>query len=174
MEYRNSLDKSGECSKNGKKAEDTFLAIVREKTYIHGARQATLEEQFQHIDHVFKRSDGREIRVDTKAMKKVSRNDNKFRTDLVWVEFKNVNGNPGWLYGKADFISFERENDFVLVDRKKLSELCERLVNKNNRVDNAYDALYNSYTRAGRKDVLSQIKMDDVLNNTEHTLIKKY
>ena len=27
MEYRNSLDKSGECSKNGKKAEDAFLAI---------------------------------------------------------------------------------------------------------------------------------------------------
>ena len=173
MEYRNSLDKSGECSKNGKKAEDAFLALVRGKTYIHDAREATLEEQKQHIDHVFKRSDGREIRVDTKAMKKVSRNDKTFRTDLVWVEFKNIHGYPGWLYGKADFISFERENDFVLVDRKKLSQLCEKLVNKNNKVDSAYDALYNSYTRSGRKDVLSQIKMDDVLNNLECILIKK-
>ena len=107
MEYRNSLDKSGECSKNGKKAEDTFLAIVRGKNYIHDAREATLAEQKQHIDHVFKRSDGREIRVDTKAMKKVSRNDNKFRTDLVWVEFKNVRGDIGWLYGDAELIAFD-------------------------------------------------------------------
>ena len=174
MSYVNHYDKNGECSKNGNAAEDEFLEILKNKKGIHNVRRADKYENiYDHIDHKFTTSDGKVIRIDTKAMKKVSRSDKKANTDLVWIEFQNVAGKKGWLYGKADLISFERENDFVLVSRKKLLELCEKLVNKKNKVDNAYEALYNSYTRIGRKDIVSQIKMDDVLNNTQPIFLKK-
>ena len=174
MSYVNRYDKNGECSKNGNAAEDEFLRILKNKKGIHDVRMADKNENiYDHVDHKFTTSDGKVIRIDTKAMKKVSRSDKKTNTDLVWVEFQNVAGKKGWLYGKADLISFERENDFVLVSRKKLLELCEKLVNRKNKVDSAYDALYNSYTRVGRKDILSQIKMDDVLNNLNPILLKR-
>jgi hypothetical protein len=84
----------------------------------------------------------------------------------LWIEFKNVLGNNGWLFGSADFIAFERQNDFVLVARKNLITLCEKIVKKE-KVSNPIDALYKTFSRKTRKDELSLIKMDDILSSTK-------
>ena len=169
MAYRNSLDKSGECSKNGKNAENAFLALVKTKKC--EVREATLKEQFDHIDYVITK-DNIEIAFDVKAMKKISRASNKFSSDLVWVEFKNVSGKDGWLYGKSQYIAFERENDYVIVYRKKLLDFCEKNVKKE-KVFYSRDALYKMYTRDGRKDVISIIQMNDLIEKLDPTFWKK-
>jgi hypothetical protein len=159
MAYRNSLDRSGDCSRNGKNAEDAFLVLVKTKKC--EVREATLQEQFDHIDYIVTKNNT-EIAFDVKAMKKISRSSNKVSSDLVWVEFKNVSGKDGWLYGKSQYIAFERENDYVIVYRKKLLDFCEKNVKKE-KVFYSRDALYKMYTRDGRKDVISIIQMNDLI-----------
>jgi hypothetical protein len=159
MAYRNSLDRSGECSKNGKNAENAFLALVKTKKC--EVREATLKEQFEHIDYIVTKNNT-EIAFDVKAMKKISRSSSKFSSDLVWVEFKNVSGKDGWLYGKSQYIAFEREDDYVIVYRKKLLDFCEKNVKKE-KVFYSKDALYKMYTRDGRKDIISIIRMNDLI-----------
>ena len=138
------------------------------------ARAADLMEQFSHVDYV---SDFGNI--DVKARKRVARKDDDVQDDLVWLEFKNVQGKFGWLYGKADWIAFERNEDFVLVKRSDLALMGEKLCDLGDRVSVGRDALYKGYQRRGRKDLLSIVKMSDVLklyhqlwtkdvDNTEH------
>ena len=69
----------------------------------------------------------RVYRFDVKGMKKKNRWDNNFQDDIAWVEGTNVRGEPGWVKGKADYIVFERNKYWLLVDRQ---ELFDHVVNK--------------------------------------------
>ena len=170
MYYRNSLDKYGECSARGENAENAFIAVVKRKKIKY--RDATIKEQFDHIDYVLE-IDGKEVFLDVKARKKISRFDKGPADDKVWVEFKNVSGKNGWLHGSSNIIVFEREKDYVLVSRKKLLEYCENNIDKTNVVSEASNALYKLYTRHGRKDIISMIKMEDLFLNMKPLIWKK-
>ena len=47
---------------------------------------------------------------------------------VTFIETTNVNGDAGWLYGKADFIAFERRCDFVLARRAVLAGAIQRSI----------------------------------------------
>ena len=158
--------------KRGQGVEAMFAKLLNEKAI--EARASDLMEQFSHVDYV---SDCGKI--DVKARKRVTRKDSDVQDDLVWLEFKNVQGKIGWVYGKADWIAFEREEDFVLVKRHDLALMGEKICDLGDRVSVGRDALYKGYQRRGRKDLLSIVKMSDVLklyhqlwtkdvDNTEH------
>ena len=106
----------------------------------------------------------KEIKVDVKGPKKVSRSSTDLNDDFIWVEFKNVRGDAGWLYGESDLIAFYHNSNssFYLVKTTELAALCENLCD-NKRVFYSNEALYHKYTRPGRKDVLSMIKFEDLL-----------
>jgi hypothetical protein len=127
MYYRNYLDTSGDCSARGESAENAFIAIAKRKKLEY--RKANVREQYKHIDW-FLTIGGKEVSFDVKGMKKSSRNDSRIRDDIIWVEYQNVSGNDGWLKGEADFISFERENDYVIVGRKELLQFCDERIEK--------------------------------------------
>ena len=167
--YINKYDKHGECSKNGNNAEQSFVKILKDKNCFE--RKATKQEQFDHIDY-FAKKNGTRISFDVKARKKNSRNDSDVDDNLVWVEFKNVSGKNGWLYGKSTCIAFEREHDFVIVKRSLLLNFCENKVEKN-KVSFSRDALYKQYTRDGRKDLLSIVKMQDIMKEIKFFIWKK-
>lgn len=158
--YVNRFDKTAKCAEIGKSAEDLFELFLKksQKNY----RPSTIEEQYKHIDFIIYGK--KEIKVDVKGPKKVSRYDTDPNSDLIWVEFKNVMGNAGWLYGENDLIAFYRESDssFYVVKTPQLAQLCEKLCD-NQIVQYASQALYHKYTRSGRKDVLSMIKFNDIL-----------
>lgn len=158
--YINEFDKNAECAKIGKSAEDLFEMYLKKsgKQY----RPANLAEQYQHIDFVVHSK--RDIRIDVKGPKKVSRSNVNFDSDFIWVEFKNVRGDAGWLYGENDLIAFYHEPDssFYVVRTPELAQLCEKLCD-NKRVFYSNEALYHKYTRSGRKDILSMIKFKDIL-----------
>jgi penicillin-binding protein-related factor A (putative recombinase) len=169
MYYQNFLDTSGECSTRGETAENGFVSVAKRKKLKY--RKATIQEQYKHIDW-FLTIDGKDISFDVKGMKKSSRKDFKVRNDIVWIEYKNVSGDNGWLMGKANIIAFERENDYVLVPRKELLEFCDKNIEKTI-VRESSQALYKLYTRSGRKDVISMIYMDDVLHKMNSAVWKK-
>ena len=170
MGYRNSFDFSGQNQLSGEKAEDLFEKMALKRNL--KLQKATYKQQLSHIDFILTNENNDIFLLDIKARKKISRTSEAFSDDLVWIEFKNVAGNQGWLYGASDYIAFEREDDFVIVPRNNLVLLCERLVS-NTRVQKSKDCLYNKYTRKDRKDELSLIKMEDIIKNIKVSIWKK-
>lgn len=165
--YKNKHDISGRCSNEGYNAEQLFWKLV--ENLGGNPKWSNKEEQFAGIDfHVFS-----SVKVDVKSRKRKSRKDDKAQDEWIWVEFKNVQGNDGWLYGKADYIAFERENDFILVDRRELVEMCEILVNLSGNVKSANKAHYRGYQRQGRKDLIAMIKFSDIFDHTNFFILQK-
>jgi hypothetical protein len=170
MTYRNSFDFNGQNQLSGEKAEDFFEKIALKKNL--KVQKATTKQQLSHVDFILTNAKNESFLFDVKARKKISRSSENFSDDLVWIEFKNVAGNQGWLYGASDYIVFEREHDFVIVPRKNLVSLCDRLVS-NVTVDKSKDCLYKKYSRKDRKDELSLIKMEDILKNIKVSIWQK-
>lgn len=170
MGYRNSFDFTGQNQISGERAEDLFEQMALKNNL--KIKKATQRQQLSHIDFILTNEKGQNFFLDIKARKKISRTSQDFSDDLVWIEFKNVAGNDGWLYGASDYIVFERENDFVIVSRKNLVSLCERIVS-NIRVDKSKDCLYKRYSRKDRKDEISLIKMKDILDNIKVSIWQK-
>ena len=158
--YINKFDTTSECATRGKSAEDLFELFLQRTNKKY--RPATLIEQYKHIDFVV--FINREITIDVKGPKKISRSQSTLNDDFIWVEFINVRGDKGWLYGQNDLIAFYRasNNSFYVVRTQDLAKLCENICD-DRKVFYSSDALYHRYTRAGRKDVISMIKFEDLL-----------
>jgi hypothetical protein len=73
-----------------------------------------------------------------------------------------VRGEAGWLFGKSNWIAFETEISFVIVDRHDLYQLVRRVVDRETSVNSARDAKYKTYTRAGRPDQIAQVQLSDI------------
>ena len=147
----------------GRRAEVCFKGLAERRGYtvIQTSAASNMRE---HIDFILARDDEPDkTAVDVKARKKVSRSSNEYDDENVWIEFNNVRGNLGWLYGKADKIAFERAFDFVLVDRESLREYCEATVSPV-LVKSTEEAIYKSFQREGRKDIISRVPMKDILH----------
>ena len=142
-------------------------------------REATREEQFDHIDfHLTLDSPTREgdklkARVDVKGRKRLNRRNIDFEDEWVWIELKNVRGKDGWLYGASDFIAFEAEDSFIGSIRKELLGFCENKIDTRRRVHVSSEAKYVCYSRKGRQDLISLIKMDDIREYPNSTVWKK-
>lgn len=181
MPYVNRHDKNGECSLVGHKAEDDFSTLAEARGFDVSAA-SRYENMHKHIDFSLekwgKNDDLIYMTVDVKSRKKTSRKDAKFNDDWIWLEFKNVNGNRGWLLGESTHIAFEREKEFVIVPRKELLNWAKQAIADRNggkitvkcKAKNARDARYKYYTRWKREDLLTQVHHDDIIkgvNNIE-------
>ena len=98
--------------------------------------------------------------VDVKAMKRINRRDSGAQDAEVWLEIRNVGGNNGWVYSPG-FVAFEIEEGFIVVPKYNLALLIQEKV-RQEFVQRAGDALYRLYTRAGRQDVLTRVKKEDI------------
>ena len=124
MTYINEYDRDGECAERGTTTEKLFLSVLKRKdpkAHFGNHQEDTLNK----IDIESPKYGS----YDVKGRKKVSRG-RKIQDDYIWIEFQNVTGHRGWLYGDADFIAFERESDFVVIPRKILIKVCYILVDK--------------------------------------------
>ena len=144
----------------GSEAHNKFKQLAKRKGFAvdDSSRE---QDMFEHID-LFLTKEDKTYSFDIKAMKKINRYDSSSQDKMIYVEFKNVRGNEGWLYGKAQFIVFETTSTFEIVHRESLAKYCERVVNKRQRVSRASEALYKVYTRDGRKDLISLIELDKI------------
>jgi hypothetical protein len=119
------------------------------------------ENIHEHWDfHISK--DTENFRVEAKSAKRIHRNDNEAELNYTWVELRNVRGEIGWLFGKADLIAFEKECSFNFVKRLDLLAVVNQKVNLVAKVHDPKDALYKIYTREGRKDKLTLLLTSDI------------
>jgi hypothetical protein len=138
---------------------------------------------FDHIDcHVTIMNGSQAVRslsIDLKGTKYNSRkNEGESDCKCQYIEFLNVRGSKGWLFGKADYIAIEEEDKFLLIKRNDLIEFCEelfkvslkgtieeietKLLKVNAWVKRSDQSHHKLYRRWKRQDIVTQINMADV------------
>ena len=143
-------------NRQGNESVRRFIDACRAIGY--ETRKSSREEDiFDHIDYWVKRRNYKNEQIESGVDVKGGNS-----PECVWIEFKNVNGDNGWMYGEAEFIAFEmpEENGFVVVRRQELADYAE-LVVEETFVPKA-EAYRKLYQRAGRQDVISLLYLDDL------------
>lgn len=138
----------------GRCAEVRFVRAARHKGLLV-TKSSHTEDIHDHIDYWLAMSDsGKRWGVDVKGNN---------LPDEIWVEFQNVRGNPGWLYGGATIIAFDmpEEGGFSVVDRQELAFFCEKHV-RDEMVTDKKRAYLRKYSRKDRDDIISILKLHDI------------
>ena len=168
---KNKYDKTGECLQSGLGAEQLFDQIAASKHL--EVKNAKRRDNIQkHIDK-YVTDDVGTWSVDIKARKKTRRSDDNAQDDWIWIEFQNVRGNTGWLYGEADYIAFETQDNFVIVKKDSLIKYVEGAVDMGKSVKYSGEAKYKTYRRAGRNDLLTMVELSEIKKNCEHSVWEK-
>ena len=112
-----------------------------------------------------------EIRFDVKKIK-----NKKQSQEWLWIEFKNAQGKQGWVHGDAHFVAFERNYDFIVVNRKELLNFLNS--GKKIRYDLPFVTLakkakYRIYKRPGKKEEITQIHIKDLKTFESFKIWKK-
>lgn len=144
------------------KAEDEVMEITKD-TFGGSVKKATpYEDKYLHVDFWWFSPKKGKIGVDVKGTKKnkYGKEDDSFQ----WLEFVNVNGKKGWLYGEEEYVAFKTLTDVIYVRRSVLAEYAERMMGKKEVVDERPDEYFIPYTRSkwGRKDVTMKVPTSDI------------
>ncbi len=113
------------------------------------------EDMFEHWDIKL------ETKIDVKALRKTRGGDKDTDENIHWVELKNVNGELGWLYGKAHCFAFEIIDYWIIVDKINLQEFIKEKCK--DKIKTETPALYKLYNRRGRSDIITLVKTIDLL-----------
>ena len=92
-----------------------------------------------------------DCKVDVKAIKKNNEN-------IHFIEFKNVQGKRGWLYGIADYFAFETNDYWIIVKGSKLKKWIHEKCK-----DKIYGmGVYELGSRPGARDLITKVKTIDL------------
>jgi hypothetical protein len=106
-------------------------------------------------------------------MKRFRRSDPEPTDRLHYIELRNVNGKVGWLYGKADYITFETRAWWIVVDRAKLAEFVEGAIWSGNDQFGLKPEPYKLIQREGRQDIITIVPTVDLLSIASQVLVRK-
>lgn len=155
---------------DGLKAEDLVMSLVSSQMNGICFRASLHEDRHDHIDFHCILPNGEHLDVDVKGMRKNSRSDDKLDDTISWVEFKNVNGNNGWLYGKATHIAFVTNSNVIFVKRDELAKFAESKI-KGMPISNTLPSgCYMPYQRKGRQDIIAKVLTSDLISISDFIL----
>ena len=143
-------------------SEIRFKEICLSKKYkiIHATKD---EDIYEHWDwQIINPKTKKASLVDVKGARKKSRSDNKLDYNITWLEIKNVRGENGSLFGKADYIAFEQKDYFLIVKRVDLIFWIKSKITDKNFVKYSKDAKYRYYRREGRQDIITMVVISDI------------
>lgn len=158
-----------DSQKRGDEAECRFVNLAKKLGYecvIHNDRKSQL---IDHIDVTVLKGE-KSASVDIKSKKRISRKDGESTDDIIWLEFKNVRGNNGWLFGSADFIAFENTKGFNLFHRETLVEWAKSNIDFVNTANKSTEAYKKIYTRKDRKDQISFVRFSDIKHLVHYSI----
>ena len=125
----------------GKRAEKEYAKLYK------NVRWPTEEEDYS--EHWDVEING--IKIDVKAIKKDDEN-------IHFVEFKNVLGKKGWLYGDADGFAFETKDYWIEVKKEDLQDFIHKKC-----IDKKVGwSVYELGSRPGAKDLITKVKTIDL------------
>lgn len=131
--------------------ESRSLSAFQSFLFLHGWKfrgdSTEREDIVKHIDCRIESPEGKKLSVDVKGLKR------EISTGRVLVELQNVKGNRGWLFGHADIIAFQvNDNDFLFVPRNALFQLVKKLCNMS------------VFTKGGFNVVMTGARISDIAN----------
>lgn len=125
-------------------------------------------EQEDRYDHYDLHYAG--MKIDVKGLRKLYRDDPEPSPEFHWIEFRNVQGRQGWLYGQADIFAFELELSFLCVRREILQEFIHsRCADKKQM---RLREPYTLYRRKDRKDILTIARSLDLAQISDFIIRK--
>ena len=146
MKYK-SKDKKREDMERGMRAEKEYARLYSGATDFNNIQFPTEREDMN--EHSDVKING--VKIDVKAIKKDDEN-------IHFVEFKNVLGKKGWLYGDADGFAFETKDYWIEVKKEDLQEMVhDKCIDKVKGWD-----FYEIATRPGAKDLFTKVKTIDL------------
>lgn len=151
----------GDTGQIGDEGEKTF-AVVAEKKGYEVSTTSKMVDIRQHVDLYIRKDTKDWLRVDVKGNKRSVRNAENFFSDRMWIELRNVQGRPGWIDGEADIIAQIVDDKIYIFNRENLRKWVYSMCNLDLQVYHPKDALYRAYTRRGRRDLITMIKLSDV------------
>lgn len=166
MRAYEAYDSNNSCSM-GYDSETTLAEVANKYNYTFRDSE-DVEDYRDHIDCYLEKN-GKKWSLDVKGRKRKARwqdnvDDMPPEDVWLWVEFKNVQGSKGWLYGKADLIAFELQDKYIIVRRKDLVNLSEKVVDMEYKVLKSYRAEHKVYSRASRpKELTAMINLEDLM-----------
>lgn len=146
------------CFKYGKDAEKRF-ADKYLKNIIYPTKQQDIYEHWD-VEGTLNYIDNNKYKFDVKSSGKLKDSTEDNIINSVWVEGTNISGNCGWVKGKADYIVFEREETWFVINRKELLDLTMKKLKENNFKKGR--GIYLIHTRNGRKDKVTQVLFQDM------------
>lgn len=158
----------------GAAAEELFYKLAVKK-YKQVRKSTLFEDRNGHYDFIIKYNNHpltKTKRVEVKSIKGFSKKHPK-QEEWLWVEFKNVTGNLGWLKGKADLIAFELKDKFIIVDREDLLRFSLKTVDFVKEVTCSKDSKYRIFRPRGGKDEKALVKTIDVIKNCKYSVWNK-
>jgi hypothetical protein len=164
-------------SKKGQLAADEFVSFI-EKKYGGSFKKASQRaDMFDHIDYEYTTPAGKVVTLDFKSLKYVAKpvDDDSDEDAFNIVELTAVDGSKGWLFGKADFICFETTDSWLWVPRLKLVTFINANVKDEEPMVGlkcSTDLYMRKYQRANRKDVITVVKKDELINLSTN-IVKK-
>jgi hypothetical protein len=160
MAWRSSYDKDGSAKARGEQGEFNF-AIEAAKRGCDPQKTGAAEDK-KHVDwHIT--INGKRTTCDSKARKALRRGQ-PVQDEWILLEYRNVAGNKGWLFGEAEWISFEQSDCFILCPRQELVKLWDEIVDMTILAKSSEDAKGTIYSRPDRLDVISHVQNTDVKN----------
>lgn len=150
---------------NGRLDEDFVRDAI---TYTLGGkttRASKKEDVVDHIDFWWDSPKGGKLGIDVKGLNKSKRSDSSFDDTIHWLEIQNVNGKPGWLCGKANYIAFKTFSKIIFVKREKLLNFALDAIKGKEVVYDTPNECYVPYKRKkwGRDDLSLKVTNDDLI-----------
>jgi hypothetical protein len=133
--------------KEGLATEDHFKSLM-----LSIGKNCTPASQSQNIyDHIDFFIDG--VSLDVKGNRHLN---------CIWLELTNVNGNHGWLRGKANYIAFDIKelNSFRFFKTKDLLKYCENITEKTSDKRD-FNKIY-TRSHFGRKDEIIKVTYKNI------------
>lgn len=150
--------------------DETFIMEAVSKTLGGSCEKSSSKEDIEdHIDFWWDSPRKGRIPMDAKGIKKNSRADKSFNDSIHWLELQNVNGKPGWLYGKAEYIAFRTNTRIIFVKREKLLSFALEAVSGKDVVYDTPKEFYVPYKRKkwGRDDLSIKVPTSDLLERAD-------
>ncbi len=142
--------------KMGRLTEEAFA----KKHLTHPIWATDYEDKYEHWDVKGALNGAQILKFDVKGLKKKNRWDKHTQDECAWVEGTNVHGHPGWIKGQADYIVFERDDCWLLVNREELREHVSMKLQEYNYIEGKKP--YHVYQRAGRNDKITLVPYEDI------------
>lgn len=150
--------------------DETFIMEAVSKTLGGSCEKSSSKEDIEdHIDFWWDSPKKGRIPMDAKGIKKNSRTDKSFDDSIHWLELQNVNGKPGWLYGKAEYIAFRTNTRIIFVKREKLLSFTLEVIKGKDVVYDNPKEFYVPYKRKkwGRDDLSIKVPTSDLLERAD-------